>query len=103
MSTDLDCPYCGKGLDVFHDDGQGYEEDLNHQMQCRSCRKHFVFTTYVTFSYTPAQADCLNGKRHKWQPTTTYPKRFFMMECQTCGEKRLPTESEKRKVLSKAE
>lgn len=27
---DVECPYCGKGLDIDHEDGYGYEEGVTH-------------------------------------------------------------------------
>ena len=28
--SDIECPYCGKGQDVCHDDGFGNAEDVAH-------------------------------------------------------------------------
>jgi hypothetical protein len=95
MSKDINCPYCGKELDIDHDDGRGYEEDVTHQQQCTHCDKHFVFTTSIVFMYYPEKADCLNGKKHKWEPTATYPKKHTQVLCQTCGEWRQPTPKER--------
>lgn len=67
MSADLECPYCNKELEVCHDDGQGYEENVLHQMECEHCNKNFVFTTSISFYYEPEKADCLNDGIHKWK------------------------------------
>ena len=99
MYKDLDCPYCGRGQNVNHDDGQGYAEDEIHQMSCEYCDKYFVYTTYISFNYTPAKADCLNGKKHKWKAQCCYPKIHTKMECEMCGETRMPTDKEMAVIL----
>jgi len=67
MSNDLECPYCEKWNEVCHDDGQGYEEGKNHEMQCAHCRKNFVFQTAISYDYAPEKADCLNGSPHNFR------------------------------------
>lgn len=57
---DIECPYCEKPLDICHDDGKGYYENIKHQMECSGCGKTFTFTTSISFSYEPERADCLN-------------------------------------------
>lgn len=94
MNDDLECPYCGKGLEVCHDDGQGYAEGVKHQMECGHCNKSFVFETSISFYYEPEKADCLNDGNHKYKPTNTYPKEFTKMECVMCGTQRNPTDDE---------
>lgn len=92
---DLNCPYCNAELEVCHDDGQGYEEDVNHQMQCDECGKNFVFQTSISFYYEPFKADCLNDKEHKFERTNTAPIEFSKMRCEYCGEERPMTEQER--------
>lgn len=101
MSDDLECPYCGEYQEVNHDDGYGYEEDVIHQQQCRNCDKHFTFTTSIIYYYNAAVADCLNDGEHKWKPTHTFPKEFTMMECQSCGERRKPSDEELNIIKNK--
>jgi hypothetical protein len=86
--ADTECPYCGADVEINHDDGYGYEEDRIHQQECRSCEKSFVFTTCISFDYSPKKADCLNGGEHTYQKTKTYPPRYAVMECSTCGDRR---------------
>ena len=93
--NDLDCPYCGSDNEVCHDDGQGYSEDEVHEMECRECELNFVFTTSVSFDYTPSKADCLNGGSHKFEPTHTYPYRYTRMRCTDCDEERKLTDPER--------
>ena len=64
--NDIECPYCEASNEVCHDDGQGYEEDKAHEMQCSDCGKNFVFHTAISFDYTPGKADCLNGSPHQF-------------------------------------
>ena len=94
MSYDLECPYCEAALKINHDDGFGYETGVNHEMECNECGKHFIFTTEMSFDYTPHKADCLNGEDHKFEITTTVPKCFSKMRCSYCGEERDLTETE---------
>ena len=96
---DLECPYCGTEQDIDHDDGKGYDESQIYQQQCCKCEKYFVYTTYISFSYTPYLADCLNGEVHRYEITHTYPKEFSRMKCVDCGEERELTEEEKQKYI----
>jgi hypothetical protein len=84
MYSDVDCPYCGVGQEICHDDGAGYEEDATHEQECGDCEKVFVFTTSISFSYEAARADCLNGEKHKWERTHTWPKEFAKLRCSVC-------------------
>lgn len=69
--SDLECPYCGEGNDICHDDGFGYEEDRAHEMECDHCGKSFVFHTSISFYYSPEKADCLNGAPHNFREWRT--------------------------------
>ena len=62
--SEIQCPYCHAEQEVCHDDGQGYDENKRHEMQCGECKMYFVFTTHIIFDYEPAIAPCLNGERH---------------------------------------
>jgi DNA-directed RNA polymerase subunit RPC12/RpoP len=92
---DIECPYCEKEFDLNHDDGFGYSQDVTHQTECPHCGKNFVFTTCIYFTYSPEKADCLNGEKHDYKLTHTFPKEFSQMECQMCGDRRDLTEQEK--------
>jgi hypothetical protein len=100
MNKDVECPYCGAWNEVCHDDGQGYEEDIKHEMECCECEKRFVFTTYISFSYESEKADCLNDGKHDFRPTITCPKICTKMQCTLCDEEREPTTEEWRKILT---
>jgi hypothetical protein len=97
---DLECPYCEKELEICHDDGFGYEENVKHQMECNGCGKHFVFETSIVFYYEAEKADCLNDGEHQWKAQKTYPKEFTQMECSMCGETRKPTEDEMSDIMN---
>jgi hypothetical protein len=103
MRHDVECPYCGEGQDINHDDGQGYAEDQTHTQTCSDCDKEFVFTTYVTFHYTPSKADCLNGSDHDYKPTVTVPREYTEMQCTMCDETRPCTPEEMARLLTPAE
>ena len=98
--NDVKCPYCGESQEINHDGGYGYEQDALHEQECISCGKSFVYRTYITFSYTSYQADCLNGEKHKFEPTKTYPKEFTRMRCKDCGYER-PLNKEESTIFLK--
>lgn len=91
---DVQCPYCGEHQGINHDDGYGYEEDRMHQQECRECGKIFVFTTSISFCYEARSAECLNGSKHKWKASHTFPVEFTEMVCTDCDERRKPTAEE---------
>jgi len=95
MKTDLECPYCNVELEVNHDDGFGYEEDTDHQMECDECGKSFVFQTSISYHYTSQKADCLNDDNHDFKLTSTAPKEFSKMRCIMCGDERELTDEER--------
>jgi hypothetical protein len=90
---DIECPYCGHEQDVCRDDF-GYEEDKRHEVECEECEKRFVFTVFVTHTFRPAKADCLNGGEHQWKMSSTIPRRFSRWCCTTCDAVKLPTPEE---------
>ena len=91
---DMECPYCGEGQEVNHDDGAGYSESETHQHQCTACDKYFVFYTAISFSYDANKADCLNGQPHKFKFSKAYPHEHSKMRCLDCDEERKPTKDE---------
>lgn len=99
MKDDLKCPYCEADNEICHDDGQGFEEDRQHEMQCRSCKKYFVFTTSIHFYYEPYKADCLNDKDHKFKRSHTHPTSATVMRCTDCEEERVPTSDEWLEII----
>jgi hypothetical protein len=92
--ADMECPYCSAEQDVCHDDGAGYDEGRRHEHTCSSCDKTFVFSTFISFDYTPHKADCLNGAAHNLKLSTTYPREFSMMRCRDCDFERRATHEE---------
>lgn len=94
MSYDIECPYCGKGQEINHDDGFGYAEDELHVQQCGDCEQYFTFTTSILFCYSANVADCLNGEEHDFKATITHPKMYTRMQCADCEKERKLTEQE---------
>lgn len=100
MSKDIECPYCGQWQEINHDDGYGYEEDTAHNQECGNCDKTFVFYTSISFYYESQKADCLNGSEHEYKPSSTFPRKYTKMVCKHCDDKRPPTESELKIIVS---
>lgn len=92
---DIECPYCEKELDINHDDGYGYDENILHQQYCGNCEKTFVFRTSIVFYYEAEKADCLNGGKHNYQLSHTHPKEFSEMVCNMCYGRRELTDIER--------
>ena len=97
--NDIECPYCGQGLEINHDDGQGYEEDTSHEQECYHCGKTFLFTTSISFSYESNKADCLNGGEHKYETTMTVPRKRTKYRCSDCDHEKPLTDSEMKAFL----
>jgi hypothetical protein len=91
---DLTCPYCDHQQDVCHDDGFGYAEDERHEVECESCGKNYVFTTAISFDFTPAKADCLNGAPHDFKMSGTIPRQYSRWQCRNCDATKRPTPEE---------
>lgn len=88
--ADINCPYCNAEIEICHDDGFGYEEDMMHEYECGACEKRFVFYTYISFYYSVRKADCLNGAEHKYIKTHTCPPEFARLRCEMCGDEKPP-------------
>ena len=92
--SDMECPYCGAGQEVCHDDGAGYEECKRHEHTCSECGKTFVFRTSISFSYYASKANCLNGSDHDIMFRRSWPAKFSRMECRYCDYTRPATGAE---------
>jgi transposase-like protein len=92
--SDMECPYCGADQEVCHDYGHGYSEDVKHEHECSECGKVFVFTTMISFDYTPAKADCLNGAEHELVFRKSWPSEHSRMGCKHCDYERTATPEE---------
>lgn len=101
MYKDLNCPYCDHAQNVNHDDGFGYDESKNHEMECEECEKIFTFTTCISIDYSPSKADCLNGEDHNLKPTCTVPRKYTKMSCCDCDFTRPCTAEEMSEVMKK--
>lgn len=89
MDKDIECPYCGEGIDIDHDEGYGYEENRAHQQRCIKCKKYFVYTTSISYYYEAEKAPCLNDGEHDWRVNRGYPQGYLsnFHTCVCCGEK----------------
>lgn len=94
MKNDMECPYCGAEQEVNHDDGYGYAEGVKHEHTCSECGKVFVFETYISFSYEPFKADCLNGAEHNLRFRIAIPREYSRMTCMDCDYERYATKEE---------
>ncbi len=94
MSDDVECPYCGEGQEINHDDGYGYDEDERHEQQCSDCDKYFTFTTSISYYYEADKADCLNDADHVLEMSKAYPREYSDMRCRDCEFHRKATPDE---------
>ncbi len=91
--SDFNCPYCEKPIEVCHDDGEFYEQDRLHRMECPHCDKTLVFNTTISVDHEAFKADCLNGAAHQYKETQAWPRIARVLRCATCeDEKPLPEE-----------
>lgn len=97
---DVNCPYCGAGQEINHDDDYGFIEDEIFNQDCSKCGKTFIYRTFITLDYEANKADCLNGEPHNYKPTNTFPKEYTQMRCDMCGDERRPTEYELKNILN---
>ena len=88
---DIECPYCGKEIEINHDDGYGYEEDRIHNQECGKCGKTFVYTTSIWYYYEAEKVPCLNDGEHDWKVNTGYPSGYLSNwhTCKCCGEREI--------------
>jgi ribosomal protein S27AE len=54
---DAECPYCGAGVEICHDDNYGYEELKQHEQECPKCGKVFGYWTSISFDYLTVPLD----------------------------------------------
>jgi len=96
--ADVECPYCGEWNEVCHDDGMGYDENIN-EMQCIHCEMNFVFSTGIIYVYSSEKAECLNGGDHDYKTPVTIPIEATKMQCSMCGYRRDCTKDEMNVVI----
>lgn len=84
MNT-IKCPYCG-----FENppDCECLEEDADCEIECLNCEKIFMYTIGYIPVYSSWETPCLNGGKHKFKKTHTYPKEFARLRCKYCGEEK---------------
>ena len=88
MYYDIKCPYCGKGLEINHDDGYGYDEDKVFEQECPYCDKIIGYSTMISYTYDVFELPCKNGEDHNLVDIHGYPKEFFvgLKRCSYCNE-----------------
>ncbi len=101
--SDVDCPYCGKGNDINHDDGYGYEEGELFEQECGDCGKTFAYSSSMSWNHEAFEAPCLNGEPHKWKQCGGYPAEAFIgrFECPDCGKEERRDEAGRLAALKK--
>ena len=100
MNDDVNCPYCGEGQEINHDDSYGYEEDLTFQQECGKCEKTFTYTTSISFYYNASEAPCLNDGEHNYEETKTYPKRYTRLQCTYCDDYKALSKERKEELTA---
>ena len=92
---DVECPYCGKDLEINHDDGYGYEESEVHEQECCFCEKTFHYWTTISFDHSAEKAPCKNGEPHNWVDVKGCPKGYYenLARCSYCQEERKKDDS----------
>lgn len=88
------CPYCGASVEINHDGGYGFDEEVLHQQTCGRCGKIFTYYTGVIYQYEPRKADCLNGGEHRYKQRIVTPAIFAYKECLACGDRQPSTDDE---------
>ncbi|MDR3141940.1 MAG: hypothetical protein LBU37_09485 [Tannerellaceae bacterium] len=96
MDKYVECPYCGYGQNIDHEDGYGYNRDEVYNQECCKCGKTFIYRTSIFFYYHAKKEDCLNDREHEWMLTWAYPKCLAKMRCKHCYQEREPTEEERK-------
>ena len=81
---DCVCPYCDKRVE---DPDDCYESGVKYFHECQHCGKSFVFEIEYSREYNTRKALCLNGGKHDYQKTHTFPKKYAVMECTICGDR----------------
>ena len=76
--SDVNCPACGEGQYIIHDDGQGYEEEMEHEQDCTSCPETFKYFTSISYCY---EVFC-SGEHNMEQSIT--PGCSDMWSCEQC-------------------
>ncbi len=87
--NDVECPYCGKGQDICHDDGYGCDEGETYQQEC-SCGKTFVFDASISIDHNAYEVPCLNGAPHNFETGYRSPRVLNGYEeyrCKWCDER----------------
>jgi hypothetical protein len=94
MRNDVECPYCGAGMEIDYS-GRVGREDKIYDRECDGCGKTFAYDVTITISHTAWKAPCLNGGEHNWWCERRHPLEYSRMKCAVCGDTRELTEKER--------
>ena len=84
MKEKVECPYCGKDINVDTDDMEEYEVD---EYKCEKCGKYFMGYASVSWSYNVKKLDCKNGlAEHKYKNVLISSRGYTIRRCKVCGE-----------------
>lgn len=97
MYWKLECPYCGKEIDLdFTDDWDYiYDEEL-FQKECPECGMVLNVRPHANIDFELEKCEC-QGENHVWKLIDAKPKCCAKMYCVHCGEERVLTPEEKIK------
>jgi len=76
--SEVKCPYCGEWQEINHDDGNGYDESIEHEQNCVGCSHWFKFTTSIMYCY---EVFCQNGDHEMVQALDDSPDFFTCEKC----------------------
>lgn len=80
MMSDVNCPYCGHGQEINHDDGYGYDEGEDHEQNCVSCGKGFKFQTSISYFY---EVFCMDDCDHEMEQSI-FEEHKDLFSCTKC-------------------
>lgn len=99
--SDVQCPYCEKYQEVCHDDGQGYEEGLDHEMSCVDCDREFTFETSISYDYEAKKIPCTGDHNLVLDSfDESLVIEHVQFTCTNCSFERFLTDSEREKYAT---
>ena len=84
MKEKVECPYCGKDINVDIDDW--YDENEVYEWQCEKCGKYCMVCASASWSYYAEKLDCKNGLAEHKYGDVPIPSGHTMRRCKVCGE-----------------
>lgn len=85
MIKKVECPYCGKDINV--DTDNWYDEDEAYEHQCEECGKYCMVSTSVSWSHDAKKLDCKNGlAEHRYEDVPISSIGHTIRRCMVCGD-----------------